>query len=114
MDEYNNPRYPNVDDLPEWVWDLVDKHDLAERTDCPFAAVIVLLSDAGERLKELAMIAHREQAITATTKRRINECKVMIADAERLYAFSPTEPPSEDVGVGACRILPFPPLAAQP
>ncbi len=33
------------DDPPEWVWDILDKHDLGHRTDCPQAAVTVLLTD---------------------------------------------------------------------
>ena len=90
MNDNEPPLY--CSDPPDWAWDIIDKHDLAARTDCPLAAATVLLTDAADLLKEASLSAHREQAISPETKRLIAECKTMIADAEKLYPLCPTQP----------------------
>ena len=92
---YDNPRRIHNDDPPQWVWDIIDKHNLAERADCLFHAAAVLLTDAAIVLKEASQTAFREQAFSAETKRHIVECKTMIADAEKLYPLCPTQPIDE-------------------
>ncbi len=82
----------DTDDPPEWVWDILDKHDLGPRTDCPQAAVTVLLTDAASILKEANLTSFHEQAVTPELRQRLADCRTMIVDAEKLSALCPTQP----------------------
>ena len=73
------------EDYPEWVWELLDRHeDIGLRSDCPLNAVGLLLSDTADLLKELEETAFREQAITAETRNKLVACEALISDAIKL------------------------------
>jgi hypothetical protein len=72
------------DDFPEWVWDIVEEHDLGGRTDGPLAGATVLLTDAGELVCEIAATAFEQQALTPELKQRLRRAIVMLLDVERL------------------------------
>jgi hypothetical protein len=82
MNEIDHPS----DDIPDWAWNIVDKHDLACRTDSPLAAATVLLVDAGMLLAEIGATVFREQAITPLAKQRLTTVTAMLSDAGRLSA----------------------------
>lgn len=84
-------------DVPEWAWEIIERHDLGLRADAPLAAVIVLLTDAAFDLGELSRTAFREAALTAETRRRATACAAMIEDAVALAALCPSEPTSGTV-----------------
>lgn len=80
------------DDFPEWVWDIVDKHDLSERTDSPLAGATVLLNDAADLLKDAVSKAFEEQALSSETLSWVNRCVDMIADAVKLSVLCDSTP----------------------
>ena len=94
MNDNEPPLY--MDDPPQWVWDILEKYDLELRADCPQAAVVVLLTDAAELLREASRTAFGEQAVTPALRQRITDIKTMIVDAEKLYPLCPTTP---DAGI---------------
>ena len=80
------------DNLPDWAWDIVERHDLYERADCPLAATIVLLHDLAFDLEELGLTAFREQALSTKTRQAMAACAAMLSDALKLAPLCPTEP----------------------
>lgn len=84
-------------DVPEWAWDIIEKHDLAYRSDTPLTAATVLLADSAFDLKTLSETAHLEQALTPDTRRHMAACAEMIADALRLAELCPSKPTSGTV-----------------
>ena len=80
------------DDLPDWGWEIIDKHDLGVRADCPRAGATVLLTDAADILKHASLRTFQEQAISSETLSQVNQCTVMIADALKLAALCSSTP----------------------
>ena len=74
----NDKFSPAADDLPDWAWDIVDRHDLGIRADCALAGATLLLTDAAEFLKEAAQKAFRGQALTPGTLGQVNACAAII------------------------------------
>ncbi len=85
--------YDPTDDLPEWVWTIIDRHDLAKRADSPLSAAAVLLTDAADRLDDLSRTAFCQQALTPATQAKADVCVTMIADALRLAIMCPPNRP---------------------
>ncbi len=79
----NNP--DDCDDIPEWVWDVMAKHDL--ESDTLLMATVELLSMAAHDLGKTSQAACSEAIISTETMRSIDMCKRMIVDAESLYSF---------------------------
>ena len=75
-----------------WVWEIIDKHDLEERSDQPISAAIVLLTDAAEDLRTLGRTAFQEQALTSETMLRLDDVLARLQDARRLSTICPHEP----------------------
>ena len=87
-----NQQLEDLDIVPDWAWDLIEKHDLGIRADCPMAAVSVLLHDAAVMLKDLEETSFREQAVTGDLRGKLNHCEAMISDAVTPAALCPSTP----------------------
>ena len=96
----NDIPFEAEDDIPDWAWEIVERHQLEERTDCPRGAVTLLLTDAADMLMATRMIAFEEQAVTAETRRAISQCLTMVGDALKLSELCPTEPTAGTVTIG--------------
>ena len=84
-------------DVTKWAWEIIEKHDLAYRSDAPLAAATVLLTDAAFDLKMLSETAHREQAFSPDARRHAAACAAMIEDALMLAELRPSKPTSGTV-----------------
>lgn len=98
------------DELQEWVWEIVDKHDLGLRADSPLAAATVLMTDAGFLLSELSSTAFREQAMTTRTKEQLATIIDILSDAQRLATLCDEEPHAGHVSTDAEGTLTWAPL----
>ena len=79
-------------DDPDWVWDIVDRHDLGLRTDGPLSAVTVLLTDAADILAHTSREVFGDNTFTGQSRERALACATMIADALKLAPLCPGEP----------------------
>ena len=79
------------EDLPKWVWDIIDNHGLANRVSSPLDVAVILLIDAASLLENICIAAFRENALSDQARSQIAWCKTMIADAERLYPLCSTQ-----------------------
>jgi hypothetical protein len=96
-------------DVPEWAWEIIEKHYLAFRSDTPLAAATVLLADAAFDLKTLSETAHREQALAPDTRRHVAACAEILADAIRLADLCPSKPARGTVSAEEDGTLTWPP-----
>ena len=80
------------DDLPDWAWEIIERHDLALRADSPLAAATVLLTDAAFDLTELSRTTFGEQALSPTMRAKAEACRAALADALALAKLCPTHP----------------------
>jgi len=79
-------------DIPDWAWDIIDRHDLGFRTDNPRAAVTVLLTDAAEILKEAGATAFREAAVSIEVEGRARDALAIVTDAISLAVLCRRDP----------------------
>ena len=79
-------------DIPDWAWDIIDRHDLGLRTDCAQAAVTVLLHDAAEILRAASVTAFREAAVSIEVEGRARDALVMVTDAVSLAGLCARDP----------------------
>ena len=87
----------DADDFPDWTWEIIDKHDLGSRADCPRAGACVLLTDAADILKHAGLQSFQDQAFSSETLSRVNRCAEMIADAVRLSTLCSSTPEAGSV-----------------
>ena len=86
----NDNQPDGIYEPPEWVWNIIAKHDL--ESDSLVMAVAELVSIAAAHLTQATQTALREGTFSVEDKRLVAACKIMIVDAEKLYPFCPTEP----------------------
>ena len=79
-------------DLPQWIWDILDRYELGERTDEPLGGVIILLHDAVDELQQAYMRILEQQAATPDMVQVVKGAMAMVQDAVALAAICPTEP----------------------
>ena len=93
----------------DWLWDILDKHDVGHRADCPLAALTVMLTDAASDLTALSRQVFREDALTPEAQQRAEACVALIVDALKLAPLCPTVPSPAvvtDMGGGKLRRTP--------
>lgn len=94
----NNDNLPlDPPDMPEWAWDIIERHDLAFRADTALAAANALLEDVSFDLRRLSRTVFSQQAFTPEAQRQAADCEAQIADALRLAALCPSTPKSGKV-----------------
>lgn len=101
------------DDFPEWMWEIVDRHDLGERADSPLGAATVLLTDAADDLTEVGRRVFAEQALTPAVMEKIETCAAMLADVLRLAALCPSQPSPGNITKAPDGTLTWAPLGAE-
>ncbi|WP_267422919.1 hypothetical protein [Methylobacterium sp. GC_Met_2] len=81
----------DADDLPEWAWDIVERHDLGLRADSPFTGANVLVHDVAGEPKELSARIAREGGVTGETLNGVAACAAMLTDALKLASLCPDQ-----------------------
>jgi hypothetical protein len=72
------------DEQPKWLWDIVEKHDIALRAGEPLGGAFVLSADACELVQELLDPVAKARWPLARIRMQLQKATDMLIDAERL------------------------------